>query len=129
MQSVSFAEETRVKSVLIADDNFDLRVLFSAMFRRRGYDVRLVSDGREALAALETLVPDVLVLDVNMPNVSGLEVLRSVRASEVHKKVYVIIVSGNTMVERMPEAQFADLLLIKPVSPIDLVTLAERLTS
>jgi len=122
------SEPTPAKSVLIAEDNADLRNLFSTVFRRRGYAVQTAQDGRQALTLLETLsLPDVLVLDVNMPFVSGLDLLQTVRASETMKHVQVILVSGNTMVEHVPEAALADLMLIKPVSPHDLVTLADRL--
>ncbi len=116
-----------MKTVMIAEDNNDLRALFSLVFKKRGYTVFAVEDGQQALDLLNEQLPDVLILDVNMPFVSGLELLKYVRQSSRLKRVQVIVVSGNTMVERMPEAAYADLMLVKPVSPNDLVTLADRL--
>ncbi len=127
MNATMRPEEIVVKSVMIAEDNEDLRILFSAVFRKRGYQVYPVEDGRQALNLLNIHLPDILILDVNMPYVSGLDLLKYIRESAVLKRVQVILVSGNVMVERMPEAAYADLLLVKPVSPNDLVTLADRL--
>lgn len=120
-------ETTCVKTILIAEDNKDLRRLFSSIFRKRGYDVYSVENGQQAVDFLTIQLPDLLVLDVNMPELCGLDVLKFVREMTTTKHVQVIIVSGNTMIERIPEAKYADLLLMKPVSTHDLVTLAERL--
>lgn len=122
-----YPEQVTPKSVMIAEDNADLRNLFTTVFKKRGYIVYAVQDGQQALDQLKIKLPDVLVLDVNMPYVSGLDLLRMVRESSTMKHVQVILVSGNTMVEHMPEAALADLMLVKPVSPYDLVTLADRL--
>lgn len=122
------AAPVNAKRVLIAEDNADLRKLFSYVFQKNGYDVHTVADGQRALDFLNTQpLPDVIILDVNMPYVSGLDLLQHVRATSTMKHVQVILVSGNSTVEHAPEAALADLMLIKPVSPNDLVTLADRL--
>ncbi|MBK9749803.1 MAG: response regulator transcription factor [Anaerolineae bacterium] len=122
------AAPVNAKRVLIAEDNADLRKLFSYVFQKNGYAVHTVADGQRALDFLNTQpLPDVIILDVNMPYVSGLDLLQHVRATSTMKHVQVILVSGNSTVEHAPEAALADLMLIKPVSPNDLVTLADRL--
>lgn len=115
------------KTVMIAEDNAPLRKLFGSVFAKQGYRVYTVEDGQQALDLLDECMPNLLILDVNMPYVNGLDVLMYVRSSETLKHLQVILVSGNTMVEHMPEAAFADLMLVKPVSTHDLVTLAQRL--
>lgn len=116
-----------LKKVLIADDNPDLREIFARTFDRRHFDVQVVKDGQEAVDYLQTELPDVLILDVNMPRLNGFEVLRFVRQNQRTKDIKIVLVTGNCMAMQDPTAEFADLLLIKPVNIGDLITLAERL--
>jgi two-component system response regulator MprA len=66
--------------VLVADDDVAVRSSLERALRLEGYDVTLVSDGRETLDAVVTSPPDALVLDVRMPDIDGLEVCRRLRA-------------------------------------------------
>jgi DNA-binding response OmpR family regulator len=116
-----------MKTVLIAEDNHDLLNLFSMVFSKRGYDVYPAVDGQQALKMLERMTPDILILDHNLPFVTGLNVLKHVREALHDYHMQVILVTGNTMLEYAPEAAYADLTLIKPISPNQLVTLADRL--
>ncbi len=116
-----------LKKVLVVDDHPDLRAIFARTFDRRHFAVTIASDGVEAIERLQEELPDILILDINMPRLSGYEVLRYVRQNQGTQDLKVIVVTGNTMAMTAPEAEFADLLLIKPVSISDLVTLAQRL--
>ncbi len=115
------------KRVLIAEDNFDLRTIFSRIFTHKQFDVHLAVDGREAVAWLQNTLPDILILDVNMPHLSGLDVLTYVRAQPAAQHVKVIVVTGNAIAVQAPEAELADLILLKPVGIQELVVLAQRL--
>lgn len=64
-----------MKTVLCVDDDPDIRESVEEVLREEGFDVVLASDGFEALAALEHVLPDVLLLDWMMPSLNGLEVL------------------------------------------------------
>lgn len=119
--------ETRLKRVLIAEDNEDLRTIFARTFDKRHFEVNVAKDGVIAMQMLEGALPDVLILDVNMPNMSGFEVLRRVRDSERMRAIKIVLVTGNCMAIHSPEAELADLVLIKPVNIGDLITLARRL--
>lgn len=115
------------KTALIVEDNKDLRRIFSLAFRKDGYAVVTAADGQEALDYLATQDADVIILDVNMPRVSGLDVLRQVRErTDYHHKI--IMVTADYRAEQGDIAQMADLFLIKPVSTRDLIVLANRLT-
>ena len=118
-----------LKKVLIVDDNPDLRFIFARTFDRRHFSVHVAVDGVEAIESLQAELPDVLILDVNMPRLSGFDVLRYVRQNQRTKDVKVVLVTGNCMAIQEPEAKYADLLLIKPVNIDDLVTLARRLVT
>jgi two-component system OmpR family response regulator len=65
--------------LLLADDDDNLRSMLEAALRHHGYDVTAVASGREALAAVGTADPDLLVLDVMMPDLDGFEVCRRLR--------------------------------------------------
>ena len=117
------------KRVLIAEDNTDLRIIFAKVFERSGFQVEVANDGQVAVASLMQSMPDVLVLDINMPNVSGIDVLTYVRRTQGERHVSVIVVTGNSQVEQNPEIELADLFMLKPVDVPSLVTLAQRLMS
>ena len=118
---------TRAKQILIAEDNPDLRAIFSVVFERSHFDVRVAIDGREAIAALEDALPDVLLLDVNMPHISGIDVMTYVRRTTAGKRVKIIVVTGNYLIEQNAEVQLADLFLVKPVDVSTLAVFARRL--
>ncbi len=67
--------------ILVADDDPAVRESLRRSLSFNGYEVTLASDGREALTASSTPVPDLVLLDVNMPGIDGLEVCRRIRAS------------------------------------------------
>jgi len=115
------------KRVLIAEDDINLRTLFAKIFTRREFEVILAVDGQAAIDAVEQTLPDILILDINMPFVSGLDVLTYIRASQRLKHLKIIVVTGNATAYQSPESGLADLFLIKPVSTHDLVVLAQRL--
>lgn len=115
------------KKVLIVDDNPDLRVIFARTFDRKHFSVNMATDGQHAIDSLKEEIPDVLILDINMPRLNGFEVLKYVRQNQQTKHVKVVVVTGNYMAMQAPEAEYADLLLIKPVDISDLITLAQRL--
>ncbi len=114
--------------VLIAEDNNDLREIFSRAFSPRIFDTHTAHDGEIALQRLNSEYYDVLVLDVNMPKVSGLDVLRHVRQNSTLDHLKVIMVTGNSEMVYETDVMQADLFLQKPVSIHELVTFTQRLT-
>ena len=118
-----------MKSVLIAEDNADLREIFAQVFTFHQFNVRVAHDGQAALAFLEAELPDVLVLDINMPRLSGFDVLDFIRRRTSIKQVKIIVVTGSMLAMQSPEAEYADLFLVKPVAVHDLIEFATRLTT
>lgn len=117
-----------MKSVLIAEDNPDLRRIFAMTFDRSTFDVRVAEDGQAAIDALLEEIPDVIVLDINMPRLSGFDVLSYVRSHQETRDVKVIVVTGNTLAMQDEKASYADLFLVKPVDIQDLISFTARLT-
>jgi two-component system phosphate regulon response regulator PhoB len=69
-----------MSTVLLAEDDPDIRHLVSAKLLRSGFDVIETADGAEALAAIRRRRPDLVLIDLRMPRLEGLEVLRELRA-------------------------------------------------
>ena len=110
-------------SVLICDDERDLREMLQEYLQKRGFAVRLAADADELRAAIEADVPDIVVLDINMPGEDGLSALRSIR-SEGDLPVVMLTAAGETIDRIVGLEMGADDYLGKPV---DLRELEARL--
>lgn len=75
--------------ILIVDDEPSIGTLYKEEFEDEGYDVRTAANGEEALAALDVFEPDVVTLDIKMPGMDGIEVLRTIK--EHHRDLPVIL--------------------------------------
>jgi len=116
-----------MKKVLIAEDNSDLQYIFGMSFQTQQFEVSRATDGEQAIQSLQNEIPDVLILDINMPKQSGLAVLSYIRSQQISHRMKVIVVTGNYLAQQAPEAEIADLFLVKPVSVKELMMLAKRL--
>ena len=83
-------------SVLVVDDTIDNLRLLSDLLGQQGYEVRAVTNGRQALQAVEHDPPDLILLDVTMPEIDGFEVCRRLRATERSKDVPIIFLTALT---------------------------------
>ena len=86
--------EAHAASVLIVDDTIDTLRLLSDLLSEQGYDVRAVTNGRQALQAIERDPPDLILLDVGLPEMDGYEVCRQLRASARAPDVPVIFITA-----------------------------------
>ena len=112
----SFAA-TQTRSILVVDDELDTAEMLVEMMRLSGYRVFKSSGGRQAIQLITREKPDVVLLDLMMPDVSGLDVLRFVRHDPRLKKIPVIILSAKCMPADILTGldAGADLYLTKPV--------------
>lgn len=109
--------------VLVADDDVDIKDLVTFKLENAGYSVVAVSDGEDALRQVRELQPDLAVLDVMMPGLSGLDVLREIRTDESLAATKVILLTARAR-DVDVDAGFstgADDYLTKPFSPRELV--------
>lgn len=119
--------------ILIADDEGDLRNLFGLCFLRRGHSIVVASNGAEALRCLATHQPDLLVTDMNMPVMDGLELLNRLRAngqcaaSLWDRDLPVIVLTAQSDQRAAASAAGANAFLVKPVPLRLLGEVAERL--
>ena len=109
-------------TVLVADDDEDILELVAFRLERAGYEVITARDGTEALAAARERHPDLAVLDVMMPGMTGYDVTRELRGDDATRGIPVILLTARVQeadVNRGFEAG-ADDYLRKPFSPADL---------
>ncbi len=92
--SVESGGKAASRRVLIADDNRDAAESLAVLLRLEGHDVTVANNGREALATFNTLLPEVAVLDIGMPELDGYEVARQVRQQSLGRAVTLIAVTG-----------------------------------
>jgi len=103
--------------VLFVDDEEQIRKLLSTWLARHGYDVAVASDGWEALKAIRTKAPNLVITDVNMPNMNGLELTRRMRADHRTARIPVIMLSARKQADDVLTgyAEGADEYIPKPV--------------
>jgi two-component system, OmpR family, alkaline phosphatase synthesis response regulator PhoP len=107
-----------VASVLIVDDEDDILELIGYNFQREGYSVRTARDGVEALDFARSDTPDLIILDIMMPRMDGIETCRRIRADSALEAVPVLMLTARTEEEHQVEGLDvgADIYLSKPVS-------------
>jgi DNA-binding response OmpR family regulator len=110
-----------VPKVLVAEDEKDIQFLYTAWLRREGYEVTTADNGLEAIRAFESNSFDIVILDVMMPEVDGLEVCKHIRS--VEPQLPILMVSALARpddVERGLQAG-ASLYVDKPVTPREVI--------
>jgi DNA-binding response OmpR family regulator len=115
--------EKGIFKVLVVDDEKDIVEVVGSRLSREGYQVVTAFDGEEALVQIKAEDPDLIVLDLMMPKLNGLDVLKQVRENSPGKWRPVIIVSGNAELESIKRCynMEADLYLTKPCTMENLV--------
>jgi CheY-like chemotaxis protein len=86
--------KSRLPDVLVVEDDTDVRGIFYEYLTEEGYRVRVATDGQEALALLAQALPDVILTDLNMPNVDGWQLLRALAADPIWTHIPVAIMTA-----------------------------------
>ena len=81
---------------MIVDDQTGIRLLLEEIFRREGFRTRLASNGLKALQEVENELPDCVLLDMNMPGIDGIEVLRRLKSSWTEIPVIMMTAYGDS---------------------------------
>ena len=107
------------QTVLVVDDDADIRAFLKINFEIWGFEVVTAEDGAEAAASAADIDADLILLDMNMPSVSGFEAARQIRATEKHSKTPIIAVTAHTSTGDRDEAYQAgcDAIVTKPIDP------------
>jgi DNA-binding response OmpR family regulator len=122
------AEVTK-KRVLVIDDDLPLRGMLAAALRKHGFQVLLAGDGAEGQRALTIHHPDVVLLDLAMPNVNGWDFLQRIRETGHLGRTPIIVVSAHLRIEPQAVLQMGvSAILPKPFNLPDLINLIEHLS-
>lgn len=116
------------KTVLIIEDEADAAELFAEMMRVSGFRVLKTSSSTPALSLITTEKPDIIILDIMMPDVSGLDILRQIRHDTELADIPVVVVSAKSMPAdiRIGMEAGASTYLTKPVGFLELKEAVER---
>lgn len=92
------------KSILIVEDDAELANLFQVRLSQEGYKVEIASDGEKALATAVKIMPDLIVLDVMMPQISGFDVLDILKNTEKTKSIKIVLLTALSQVKNKEHA-------------------------
>jgi DNA-binding response OmpR family regulator len=110
----------------IIEDDEDLSIIFSEALSAAGFQTQMIRNGRLALEQLMETTPKVVILDMHLPGLSGLEILKYIRAEERLALTNVVVTTADAvMAEQVRDS--ADLALIKPITFGQLRDLSARL--
>jgi two-component system response regulator (stage 0 sporulation protein F) len=114
-----------MKKILVVDDEESIRELYRAELADEGYEVELAGDGREALRRLEAFRPDLVTLDIKMPGMDGIEVLRRIR--EKNPTIPVVLVSAFEEFKADFNTWASDAYIVKSHDPTELKGMVRKL--
>lgn len=119
------------KKVLIVDDEPNIVAALEFLLEKSGYQVQVAANGEEALARLDDFAPDLVLLDVMVPKVSGYEVCQRMRAQPKWRDIKIVMLSarGREVEVEKGMSLGADLYVTKPFSSAELVATIGRLLS
>ena len=117
--------------VLVVDDEPNIRRLIVHHLTQAGYAVRTASDGAEALAEIDEHRPDLLILDVMMPRVSGLTVLDQIKGDPRTAEIPVVLLTARDADDQIRHGwqQGTDFFMPKPFDPRELCVVVDRMTA
>ncbi|WP_448570710.1 response regulator [Trichothermofontia sp.] len=117
--------------ILVVDDSRLFRQMTADLLRQQGHEVSTAPDGLSAIAHIQSARPDLVILDVVMPNMSGFEVCRRIKAQPETQAIHVLLYTANTD----PASRYwglrqgADAYLVKPVAADVLLDSIQNLLS
>lgn len=118
---IATMEDNRRASVLVVDDEPTIAEIVARYLDRAGYRTRVAHDGREAIELAETERPDLVVLDLMLPRMDGLEVMRRLRERDRDRIAVILLTAKGDESDRVIGLRLgADDYVVKPFSPVEL---------
>lgn len=118
-----------MKTILAADDSASMREMIQFTLKNAGYNVIQAADGREALDKVGASAPDMLITDLNMPNMDGLELIRQVRALPQCRYIPIVMLTTESQDDKKQAGRAAGASgwIVKPFRSEQLVMVAKKL--
>jgi len=109
------------KMILLIDDDIDLQQLTKITLKAKGYVVETANNGLEGLSKLETIKPDLIILDMNMPKLGGLGFYQKILNSQDRPRYPVLVLTARTNLEQLLTQMNIDGFIAKPFEIDDLI--------
>ncbi len=113
--------------ILVVEDDGDLLYLYGTLLTRRGYGIEPVKRSADAMLHLTNEPFDLIILDIGMPDISGLRIAEFTHGDARLKQIPIIVVSANEQNEIQARAWGVQYFFVKPVKMQELMTLVDRL--
>lgn len=116
------------KTILTADDSASMRQMVSMTLKHAGYDVIEAGDGREALDLLSKTTVDMVVADLHMPEIDGIELIKRLRSKPNYKYIPIIMLTTESMAQKKEAGRKAGATgwIVKPFRPEQLLSVVKR---
>ncbi|MDA8428764.1 MAG: response regulator [Geobacteraceae bacterium] len=116
------------KLIMTADDSASVRQMVSFTLKQNGYDVLEAVDGKDALAKLGSQKVDMLITDLNMPNLDGLGLIRGVRSGSLNKFIPIVMLTTESQDSKKGEGKAAGATgwIVKPFKPEQLIAVIKK---
>ncbi len=118
-----------MKKVLLVDDSTTQLLNSKFILKNAGYSVETVADSEQAVVCIMTTIPDLIITDLNMPKLDGINLVRKIRKLPAFTKTPILIMSTDSQKYKYEEARAAGATgwLVKPVKPASLLEALTRL--
>jgi len=115
--------------ILIADDNENIRRALTYLLEDEGYSLLIARDGADTLKQVREFRPDVLLLDIMMPEINGYDVCRTIKSDPGLNKTYIIMLTarGQAAERELGKEVGADDYVVKPFSPTDILSKIKKI--
>ena len=116
------------KTIMTVDDSASVRQMVSFTLKGEGYEVIEAEDGKDALSKLNGSTVNMIITDLNMPNVDGIELIRTVRANPNYKFIPIIMLTTESQDSKKQEGKAAGATgwIVKPFKPNQLLAVVKK---
>jgi two-component system chemotaxis response regulator CheY len=116
------------KKIMTVEDSTSLREMISFVLKEAGYDVMQAKDGQDALAQLNGLSVDMVITDLNMPLMNGIDLTRSLRSNPTYKFIPIVFLTTESQVQKKEAAKEAGATgwIVKPFKPEQLLKVVKK---
>jgi CheY-like chemotaxis protein len=118
---------SRSLQALVVDDNWYNCDIFRIALEKAGYTVDIAYSGKTGLEQLHTRLYNILVIDLQMPIIDGISVLKEIKDSDIRQNMYILVVTANAYMATDELDLLSDMVMFKPVNISDLTFFLERI--
>jgi two-component system chemotaxis response regulator CheY len=117
------------KKILVVDDSAVIRQVEETVLAKAGYEVASANGGREAIAKMEAATFNLILTDLNMPDLDGVALIKQVRASTKHRLTPVVMITTESKDSKKQEGRSAGATawMVKPFTPDQLLSVVKRI--